>query len=112
MSAIDRMHMDQLLTETALRWRLAGHACPECHAALYTHQALGPIGMGYHRCPACHLNFVQRDAIMQMDRLADALLDRAAQLTPLISYPVRDVAKLDPQTGALDPRGELEPWRG
>lgn len=112
MNAVDKLPLSTLLQETALRWRLAGTACPECHAALYTHQALGPLGMGYHRCPACHLNFVQRDSVMHLDRMTDQLLDRAARETPLISHPVRTVGKHDPVTGAVDPCAEPAPWKG
>lgn len=112
MTDVARMSLSQLLQEAALRWRIAGTACPECHGALYTHQALGPIGMGYHRCPSCRLNFVQRNSVMHMDKLADALLDRAAQETPLISHPVSTVARRDEATGALDPCAQPAPYIG
>lgn len=112
MTYVDKLSVPELFRETALRWRLAGTACPECHGALYTHQALGPIGMGYHRCPACRLNYVQRNSVHAMDKLADALLDRAATETSLISYPATDVARLDPDTGALDNCRQPAPWKG
>lgn len=112
MNAVDALPLPQLLEETALRWRIAGTACPECHGALYTHQALGTIGLGFDRCPECHLNFVQKDAIMRTDRFAEQLLDRAARETPLISRPQPTSAKFNPATGATDPCEQPRPYIG
>lgn len=112
MNAVDKMALPDLLSETALRWRAAGTACPECHSMLYTHQGLGPLGMGYHRCPTCRMNFVQRDGIQYLDKLADQLLDRSAALAPMIARPDQTVGKHDPKTGAVDQCAQPAPYVG
>lgn len=110
--AVEKMDTPTLAKECALRWAFAGLACPECRAALYANQMLAPITLAYHRCPACRLNFVQRDQIPSLDKLADEMLDELARRTDLISWPRHEFRRLNEKLGALDPVPQPEVWRG
>lgn len=106
------MTTPELAVATAERWTYSGKACPECHGALYSHAALAPLQLGYSRCPNCHLNYVQRNGVLDIDRVADSLLDELARRTSLISFPSPHVAKHDPETGALNPTRQPHNYTG
>lgn len=112
MMAVNKMPRPLLMQETAQRWQFAGEACPECHGAIYHHAALASLQLGYKRCPSCKMNFVQLGAIIELDRLADALLDRAAIEFPALIHPSPKYAKHDPKTNAVDPCETFPPWKG
>lgn len=101
MNQLASMDTPALARETALRWQLTNSACPECHCQLYRHQALAALRLGYERCPSCRINYVQRNGVLELDQLADAMLDELSRRMPIILRPAPMLAKIDPVSGEL-----------